>query len=70
MIPLHAQSDCLLYIPKIIQATKNEVNGTETKTEFERIDLYLGAANSMTHIGAIEPLTMVANPIIKRPTIS
>lgn len=70
MIPLHAQFDCLLYIPKIMQVTKKDVNGTDTKTELERMDLYLGEANSMTHIGAMDPLTMVANPMMKRPTIS
>lgn len=70
MIPLHAQFDCLSYIPRMMQVTRNEVNGTETRTELESMDLYFGEASSITHMGAMEPFMMVAKPMMKRPTMS
>lgn len=70
MTPLHAQSDCLSKTPRIMQATRNEANGTETTVELESIDLYLGEASSITHIGATDPLIRVAKPMMKRPMMS
>jgi hypothetical protein len=70
MIPLHAQSDFALCIPRVMHDTRNEVNGTDVTTEFDSADLYFGEANSITHMGAIEPFTRVATPMMKRPTMS
>lgn len=70
MTPLHAQFDSLSKTPRIMHATRNEANGTETTVELERIDLYLGEASSITHMGATDPLIRVAKPMMKRPMMS
>jgi hypothetical protein len=54
----------------MMHATRKEANGTETTVELERIDLYLGEANSITHIGATDPVIKVAKPMMKRPMMS
>lgn len=53
-----------------MHATRKEANGTETTVELESMDLYLGDANSMTHIGATDPVIRVAKPMMKRPIMS
>lgn len=70
MTPLHAQSESLSKVPRIIHATRKEANGTETTVELESIDLYLGEAGSITQIGATDPLIRVAKPMMKRPMMS
>lgn len=69
-MPLHTQLESLSKIPSTIQATKKDVNGTETSTVLEQMVLCFGEASSITHIGAMEPLTREANPIMNRPTMS
>lgn len=68
--PLHAQSEFLSNVPRIMHATRKEANGTETTVELESIDRYLGDASSMTHIGATDPVIRVAKPMMKRPMMS
>lgn len=70
MTPLHTQFEFLSKIPRIMHATRKEAKGTETTVELERIDLYLGEASSMTHMGATDPLIRVAKPMMKRPMMS
>lgn len=70
MIPRHAQFDCLSHIPKKMHVVKKAVNGAETSTALASIDLYLGAPNSIIHMGGTEPLIKVAKPMRKRPQTS